>query len=97
MLGLFGLKAGAYHALAKGSAMPVVGCAYRKVIRTGRVNVPGTGRDAVAGAYARPAGRSVPTAGARRRALAGVRPLVGTVMEPPRMGRETCADRVQGR
>ena len=54
-----------------------------KSIRTGRVNVRGTGRadgqrrdgprrsavagrDAVAGAYARPAGRSVPTAGARR-------------------------------
>src|SRR5882724_12205783 len=54
-----------------------------KSIRTGRVNVRGTGRadgqrrdgprrsavagrDAVAGAYARPAGRSVPSAGARR-------------------------------
>src|SRR2546427_13138266 len=69
-----------------------------KSIRTGRVNVRGTGRadgqrrdgprrsavagrDAVAGAYARPAGRSGPTAGARRRRSRGSDRSVAPVVE----------------
>ena len=105
-------EADAYVEFAAKKVMTIVPT--EKSIRTGRVNVRGTGRadgqrrdgprgsavagrDAVAGADARPAGGSVPTAGAPR-ALAGVRPLVGTGDGGRRgwVGRR-CADRVQGR